>query len=86
MPCLLALLALFIPRVVIVVVWLFSTWFEAAFDTLLWPILGFLFAPTVLLWYSVVVNVYGGVWSTVPIAGMVVAVLVDFSPAWRRRD
>ena len=40
------------------VVWFFSNWFETAFNGLLWPILGFLFAPTVLLWYSVVVNVY----------------------------
>ncbi len=86
MPCLLALLALFIPRVVIVLVWLFSTWLQTAFDTLLWPILGFIFAPTVLLWYSVVVNVYGGVWSAVPIIGMVIAALIDISPGWRRRD
>lgn len=85
MPCLLALFALFIPRVVIVVLWFFSTWLQTAFDTLLWPILGFIFAPTVLLWYSVVVNVYGGIWSTVPIVGMVIAVFIDFSPAWRRR-
>ena len=85
MPCLLALLALFIPRVVIVVVWFFSNWFETAFNGLLWPILGFLFAPTVLLWYSVVVNVYDGVWSLVPIVGLVIAILVDMSPAYRKR-
>jgi hypothetical protein len=84
MPCLLAIFALFIPRVVIVLIWLFSTWLQTAFDTLLWPILGFIFAPTVLLWYSVVVNVYGGVWSPVPIAGMVIAILIDISPGWRR--
>jgi H+/Cl- antiporter ClcA len=86
MPCLLALVALFIPRVVIVLIWLFSNWLQTAFDTLLWPILGFIFAPTVLLWYSVVVNVYGGVWSPVPIIGMVIAVLIDISPGWRRRS
>lgn len=86
MPCLLALVALFIPRVVIVLVWLFSNWLQTAFDTLLWPILGFIFAPTVLLWYSVVVNVYGGIWSTVPVVGMVIAVLIDISPGWRRRS
>lgn len=86
MPCLLALIALFVPRVVIVLAWFFSDWFDAVFDTLLWPVLGFLFAPTVLLWYSVVVNVYGGVWSTVPIIGMVIAVLIDLSPATGRRD
>ncbi|MEX0747317.1 MAG: hypothetical protein WED81_04610 [Rhodothermales bacterium] len=86
MPCLLALLALFIPRVVIVVVWFLSDWFETAFNGLLWPILGFVFAPTVLLWYSVVVNVYGGVWSLVPIIGLVIAIIVDISPAYRKRD
>lgn len=86
MPCLLALLALFIPRVVIVLLWLFSTWLQSAFDTLLWPILGFIFAPTVLLWYSVVVNFYDGIWSAVPIIGMVIAVLIDLSPGWRRRE
>lgn len=86
MPCLLAVIALFVPRVVIVLAWFFSDWFDAVFDTLLWPILGFLFAPTVLLWYSVVVNIYGGVWSTVPIIGMVIAVLIDLSPATGRRD
>lgn len=81
MPCLLALFALFVPRVVIVVVWLFSTWFEAAFNTILWPILGFIFLPTTLLWYSVVVNVYDGQWSILPVVGMVIALLIDLSPA-----
>ena len=85
MPCLLALLALFIPRGVIVAVWFFSNWFETAFTGLLWPILGFIFAPTVLLWYSVVVNVYDGVWSLVPVAGLVIAILIDVSPAYRKR-
>lgn len=86
MPCLLALLALFVPRVVIVLIWLFSNWLQVAFDSLLWPILGFVFAPTVLLWYSVVVNVYDGVWSIVPVVGMVIAVLIDVSPGYGRRS
>lgn len=85
MPCLLALLALFVPRVVIVLVWLFSNWFQAAFDTLLLPILGFIFLPTTMLWYSVVVNVYGGLWTPVPIIGIVIALLFDLSPATGRR-
>lgn len=85
MPCLLAVLALFIPRVVIVLVWLLSNWFDAAFDSLLWPVLGFIFLPTTLLWYSVVVNVYDGVWSIIPVVGIVVALLIDLSPAARKR-
>lgn len=85
MPCFLAVLALFVPRLVIVLVWLFSNWFDAAFESLLWPILGFIFLPTTLLWYSVVVNVYNGVWSLVPIVGVVIALLIDLSPSYRKK-
>lgn len=85
MPCLLAVLALFVPRVVIVLVWLFSDWFSTVFDSLILLILGFIFLPTSLLWYSVVINIYDGVWSTIPIIGMVIAVIIDLSPAYRKR-
>jgi len=49
MPCLFALLALLAPRIVIVVLWFFTTWFRGVFDNLLWPILGFIFLPTTML-------------------------------------
>lgn len=81
MPCILAVFALFLPRVVIVLVWFFSDWFDAVFDTLLWPVLGFIFLPTTLLWYSVVVHVYDGQWSILPVVGIVIALLIDLSPA-----
>ena len=42
------------PRILILALWFFSTWFGGVFDSLLWPILGFIFAPTTLLWYSAV--------------------------------
>lgn len=35
--------------------------------TLLWPILGFYFLPTTLLWYSAVQHWLGGQWSFWPI-------------------
>lgn len=85
MPCLLALAALFVPRLVIVAAWLLSDWFVGLFDGLLWPVLGFLFAPTTLLWYSVVANVWDGTWTLVPVVGLVVALLIDLSPATGRR-
>jgi len=85
MPILLAVLALFVPRIVIVGLWLFTTWFVGVFSTLLWPILGFLFAPTTMLWYSVVTNVFGGTWDVVALAGLAVAVVLDLSPAAGRR-
>ncbi len=85
MPCLLALLALAVPRVTIVLLWVFSTWFRGIFDTLLWPILGFLFAPVTLLWYTAVHNWYGGTWGTWQIVGLVVAILLDLSPGSGKR-
>lgn len=84
MPCLAVLLALIVPRLLIVLLWLFTGWFVGMFDTLLWPILGLLFLPTSLLWYSAVLNWYGGVWSLVPIIGIVIALLIDISPGGSR--
>ena len=81
MPLLIVLAALFIPRVAIVVMWLFTNWFVGLFDSLLWPILGFFITPTFLLWYSIVANVYGGEWGTLQIAIGVIALVIDLSPA-----
>lgn len=86
MPCLVALIALFAPRVLVAVLWFFTTWFSGMFTTLMWPILGVIFAPTSLLWFSAVQHWFGGVWSLWPVVGMVIAVLIDLSPASGRRD
>ena len=83
--CFLALVAFFFPRVVVVLLWFFSHWFEGIFTTLLWPILGFIFLPTILLWYTAVQHWYGGEWTFIPIAGIVLALLIDVSPAKARR-
>lgn len=85
MPCLFALLALITPRLVIILLWLFTHWFHRMFDTVLWPILGFIFLPTTLLWYTVVQHWFGGQWTLWPIVGLVIALLIDVSPAKRRR-
>ena len=81
MPCLLLLLALVTPRLVVALLWLFSNWFQGVFTTVLWPILGFIFLPTTLLWYSAVQHWFGGAWSFWPVAGLVLALLIDLSPA-----
>ena len=83
--CFLALLAFFFPRIVVILLWIFSHWFEGVFDTVLWPILGFIFLPTTLLWYVTVQHWYGGEWSFIPIAGIVIALIIDVSPAKARR-
>lgn len=85
MPCLFAILALATPRLVIVLVYLFSNFFTGLYHGLLWPILGFLFLPTTFLWYSAVQRWWGGQWTLWPIVGIVIALLIDLSPASGRR-
>ncbi len=85
MPCLFALIALLAPRVVVVLLWLFTSWFQGIFANVLWLVLGFLFLPTTLLWYTAVHNWYGGTWGPMQIIILVIAVVIDISPAGGRR-
>jgi len=85
MACFFMLLALLTPRLVVALLWFFSTWFQGMFASLLWPILGFIFLPTTLLWYSAVQHWFGGHWTLWPIVGLVIALMIDISPASGRR-
>jgi hypothetical protein len=86
MPCLLAIIALIAPRFTIVVLWFFTDFFSGMFATPLWPILGFIFLPTTLLWYVAVQHWYGGDWNgAVQIVGIIIALMVDGSPAGGRK-
>ncbi len=85
MPCFFAVFALFVPRIVIVLLWFFTNWFTGIFDSIIWPILGFIFFPTTLLWYSVVINYFDGTWGVLQIVVAVIAVAIDLSPAGSRR-
>ncbi len=86
MGCFFALLALITPRVVIVLLWLFTHWFRGTMWVVL--LLGFIFLPTTLLWYTAVQHWFGGQWTFWPVAGMVIALAIDLSPAkhGRRRS
>ena len=88
MPCLVVVVALAAPRLAVALLWFFTRWFEGLFPTLLWPILGFVFLPTTLLWYTAVQRWFAGQWTLWPIVGLVVALAVDVSPAGgsRRRE
>lgn len=75
MPCLLGCLAIFFPRVVIVLVWLFSTYLDI-YQTRIWLLLGFLFMPVTTLAYALAINANGkldGIYLVI----FVLAVLVD---------
>jgi hypothetical protein len=60
MGCFLAIGALFLPRFVIFLLWLFSDYMSRAFDTWLWPTIGFFFLPTTTLAYAVAQNEFNG--------------------------
>ena len=85
MPFLVIILALLIPRITIALLYLLTNWFQGMFANVIWPILGFIFLPTTLLWYSVVHNWFHGEWGVVSVAGIVVALIIDLFPARKRR-
>jgi hypothetical protein len=60
MGCFLAIGALFVPRFVIFFLWLFSDYMSRAFDSWLWPTIGFFFLPTTTLAYAVAQNEFHG--------------------------
>ncbi len=59
--CLLAMLASFAPRLVIILAWLFSDRWDLVWGTWVWPLLGFIFLPYTTIMYVLV-------WS--PVAGI----------------
>lgn len=79
---LLAVIGLLAPRVVIVVLVIFTDFMGRAYDGIVLPLLGFLLLPATTLAYAAAVNYTGGVEGAFWILVMVVAVLVDLS-AWR---
>jgi hypothetical protein len=82
MPIILAILGLLFPRVLIIVLWLFTTWFRGVFDNVLYLLLGLIFVPLSTLWYGIVIHYFSGAWTAIPIIGMVVALVIDLG-GWR---
>jgi hypothetical protein len=76
MPFLVGCLALTAPRFAIVLVVLFSNYIGRAYETVLWPFLGFLFMPLTTLAYAWAINSHGSV-EGVHLVVMVIAALID---------
>lgn len=76
MPCLIVLLALLIPRVLMVFIYFLTNWFSLAYQTWIWPLLGFLFMPyTTLAYMAAMLNNNGsvsGLWLVLAILAVVV--------------
>ena len=79
MGCLLVLFSLITPRLVIVVLWLFTNYLATAYGSWTWPTLGFFFLPTTTIAYAIAVNdlsstpAVGG--TEISAAGVIVIVL-----------
>lgn len=85
MPCLIVLVALFAPRVALVLMWLFTGYIGRAFDGFLIPLLGFIFLPWTTIVYALVAP--GGL-SLLNIVFLVLAFMADvgsFGGGWRSR-
>ena len=52
MPCLLAILVLAFPRIAIILLYLLTNFFRGVYDTILIPVLGFIFMPLTLVAYT----------------------------------
>jgi len=91
MPCFIGCLALAMPRLAIVLVVIFSDYIGRAYDTLIWPLLGFFIMPLTTLTYAWAINSRGSV-EGMHLVVLVLAVLIDLgliggsSRARRRRD
>ena len=76
MPCLLGLGALFFPRVILVLIWIFSDYLNI-FSSIIWPILGLIFLPLTTLAYAWAYHSGDGSITAVGIVAIVIAVLID---------
>ena len=89
MPCFIALIAYFFPRVILILIWLFSDYLRNAYHTVLWPLLGFIFMPLTTLAYAFAINSNGAVTGMYAFL-MIIAALLDlgthgFGSSSRRR-
>ncbi len=90
MPILVGCLALATPRLAIVLVFLFSNYLGRAYETTLWPVLGFFFMPLTVLSYAFAINQHGSI-DGMYLVLIVVTVLLDLGLVGagsrvRRRD
>jgi hypothetical protein len=85
MPFILFIFTLFVPRLVIAILWFFTSWFNGMFESWIIPLVGFIFTPYTLLWYSVVIHYFDGVWGLWQYIFLGIAILLDVSQLAKKR-
>jgi hypothetical protein len=76
MPCLIAVLIVAFPRVAVVLLYFFSTFFSGVYSNVLLPLLGFIFLPVTLIAYTWLAK-SGPFDDTTRLIILVIAVLLD---------
>jgi hypothetical protein len=88
MPCLLLIVILLFPRVVLVLMYIFSNYLERAYHGILIPLLGFIFLPLTTIAYAWMVNT-GQAIDGINLIIIIVAVIIDIGGLgggeWHRR-
>jgi hypothetical protein len=74
--CLITILALLTPRVAMVLIFLLTDWFRRAYETTIWPLLGFLFMPYLTLAYMAM-KLNGGTLTGWWLALVIAAAVID---------
>lgn len=79
MGCIISIIGIITPRLLMILIFIFSRWFERAYDSALWPVLGFFFMPyTTLAHMAAMLNnnhTLSGWWMFL----FIVAIIVDVS-------
>jgi len=75
-PCLLVLLLLAFPRVVLVVMFLTSTYLQRAYHALILPVLGFIFLPLTTIVYAWLMNTHAPL-EGINLLYLILAVIID---------
>ncbi len=85
MEFILSILGLFfvLPRLVLVVIYIFYRWWLASIDSLWLLVAGFFLAPYTMLWYCAVMNWWGGGWTWWQVLILLIAVWGDLTSTIR---
>ncbi len=85
--CLVAGVAAASPRLILFGMWLFTDYVGRAFETWVWPLLGFVFLPSTTIAYAIAANEFGGFqgWGAVVVAAGVIVDAIIYGGGSRSR-
>ncbi len=72
-----------LPRIVLIVVYIFYRWWLSSMPNIWWMVAGLLLAPYTMLWYCAVHNWWGGGWNWWQLLILAVAIWADLTSTVR---